>query len=173
MGTLRTGKDRRRSRRISPARLFHLHLHSLAAAELHGRPPRVPATPILPEHWSCSNAQGMQQQAHPAWFFRGCPMPLTLLTEVTAATVADLGSEEHSQGAISFAAHFVGMQTLASRAAQAAIGLRNPRRARRNAQLSRASRPQGKHSRRCQQGFQTRLQWLAQTSAVRIGVGSS
>jgi len=125
MGPLRTGKGRRRSRRGSLARLFHLHLHPLAATELDGSLPIVPATPILPEHGSRSNAEGMQQQTHPARLLRGRPVPLALLAQVTATTISDLGGEEHAPRAISFAALFSWMQALASRAAPRAISLRS------------------------------------------------
>src|SRR5260370_41519337 len=102
MSTLRTGKGRRRSRRVSLARLFHLHLNPLAATELHGSTPIVPTAPILPEHRSLSNAEGMQPQTHPARLLRRRPVPLTLRAQLTAATVSDLGGEGHPQRGSSF-----------------------------------------------------------------------
>ncbi len=67
----------------------------------------------------------MQQQTHPTRLLRCRPVPLTLFAQLTAATVSDLGGEEHSQRTISFAALFGRMQALPSRAAQPAIRLRS------------------------------------------------
>jgi len=82
MGTLRTGKGRRRIRWVSLARLFHLHLNPLAATKLYGSTPILPAAPILPEHRNLSNAEEMQQQTHSARLLRCRPVPLTLLAQL-------------------------------------------------------------------------------------------
>src|SRR6516164_10300198 len=81
------------------------------------------ATPVLPQQGSRSSLERMQQHANPTRLLREPAVPLTLLTQPTGTTIANPGSVEDPQRAISFCALFGGVQRLASRAAQGAVSL--------------------------------------------------
>jgi hypothetical protein len=61
--------------------LPHLHLHPLAAHQVHARPSLPPAAPVPPEQGSGTTHEGMEQHTHPRRLLSGSPMPLTLLSQ--------------------------------------------------------------------------------------------
>src|SRR5712691_4314048 len=121
--SLRTGKDHFREAGRSCGGRWQAHLDALVSHELHaGAPVRSPA-PIVPEQRRGTNLERMQQDTD-ATRLRGCfPVPLTLLAQRGAATIAYSGAVEHAQTAIGFAALLGWAQRLASRAGQHPVGL--------------------------------------------------
>src|SRR6266567_8211961 len=123
MGTLRAGQDHVRCawRRCGGRR--QAHLDTLVSHELHAGTPVFSATPIPPEQRRGTNPQRMEQDTDPTRL-RGCfPMPLTLQTLWTAATIADPGAVEDAQTAIGFTALLGWAQRLASRTGQPPVRL--------------------------------------------------
>lgn len=85
----------------------------------------LPAAPVLPEHRSCPNAEGMQEQTHSARLRRRRPVPLTPLAQLTAPTVSNPGSEKDPQCTIRFSALLGRTKRLTRRTAQRTIRLRS------------------------------------------------
>ncbi len=121
--SLRTGKDHFRAAKRSCGARWQAHLDALVSHELHaGAPVRSPA-PIVPEQRRGTNPQRMQQDTD-ATRLRSCfPMPLTLLAQRAAATIAYSGAVEHAQTAIGFTALLGWAQRLASRTGQRPVAL--------------------------------------------------
>ena len=104
VGTLRAGQDHFCAAKRSCGGRRQAHLNALVPHELHaGAPVRSPA-PIAPEQRRGTNPERMQQDTDPTRLCGGFPVPLTLLAQRAAATIADPGAIEHAQTAISFAA---------------------------------------------------------------------
>src|SRR6266699_3154886 len=124
VGKLRAGKDHFRFAWRSCGGGWQAHLDALVSHELHtGAPVRSPA-PIAPEQRRVTNPERMQQYTDPTRL-RGCfPVPLTLLAQRAAATIAYPGAVEHAQTAIGFAALLGWAQRLASRTGQCPVGLK-------------------------------------------------
>lgn len=77
-----------------------MDFHLLMVQKLYAGPTMLSAAPILPQERSRTNWEGMQQQAHLAWFLGGAALPLTLLTQLTRTAVANAGRIDHAQAPI-------------------------------------------------------------------------
>jgi hypothetical protein len=123
MGTLRAGQGRRRSRWVSLASPFHLHLNPLATTEPQGSPPMLPAAPILPEDGERPDDHWMQQHTHLTRLVGGAAIPLTLFAQRARATTANAGRIHDAQTAIGLSAPLMGAKFQACGTVQCAIGL--------------------------------------------------
>jgi hypothetical protein len=67
----------------------------------------------------------MQQHTHPAWLPSGAAMPLALLAQPTASTLADASRIDQPQATINLTTLFGRREGLPSRAMQGAIRLKD------------------------------------------------
>jgi hypothetical protein len=123
MRALRTGQGRRRDVWVGREGRLRLNLQALASQPPHTCSPMKPPTPIPPEQGGRAHRERMQQQTHPAGFYRLWAMPLTLLAQPTAATVYDPSGVEYPQRAIGLGALLGRVQRLACWTAERPIGL--------------------------------------------------
>ena len=79
MGTLGSRDHRRKDGWGERSNWLHLDVQALAV-QVDTRLPLVPPVPVSPEERGRSQHQGMEQEAHLAWFARGAPAPLAVLT---------------------------------------------------------------------------------------------
>src|SRR5258706_14445389 len=84
-----------------------------------------PPTPVSPEQGSSPNLEGMEQHTSPTWLLRVPPVPLALLSQGAASTLADTSRIHETETAISFSALFGRRERLSSAATQRAIGLKD------------------------------------------------
>ena len=121
--SLRAGKDHFHFAWRSCGGRRQAHLDALVSHELHPGAPVLSAAPIPPEQRRGTNPERMQQYTDPTRL-RGCfPVPLTLLAQRAAATIAYPGAVEQAQTAIGFAALLGWAQRLASRTGERPVGL--------------------------------------------------
>jgi hypothetical protein len=113
---------RRRSSSGSGENWLHLDLQALAMQTQAGMS-LVPSGPVSPEKRSRSHCQRMEQHAHLTRFGCGAPAPLALLPQRTRTTIANAGSRDHPQTAISFSTAFKRDQCVACGTPQGPIGL--------------------------------------------------
>jgi hypothetical protein len=102
-----------------------LDLHLLVNEQLPASPAMGSPTPVSPEQGSGPNRERMEQHAHPTWLLRVPAMPLTLLSQETASTLADASRIHETQAAISLTALFGRRESLPSRAMQRPISLKD------------------------------------------------
>ena len=105
----------------------------------------------------------MQEHTDPTWFRRGATMPLTLLTELAASTVAHASRIHQPQAAIGLPTLFGCTQRLPSWATQSAIRLKGKIAPREAALFVQAKPPRLRHSRRQEPPARWQMEGQAQT----------
>ena len=123
MGSLRPREDSRQGRSKRFLSRWKVYLDALMTQELHAGASMFPARPVSPEQRSRATLARMQQETHAAGVLGLVPVPLTLFAQGADTTVRDPSLIDQTQAAISLWSPFTTPQALASRAAQAPIGL--------------------------------------------------
>jgi len=121
VGTLGTGKGRRRDSEAGRGGRLDLELDALMAHQLDARPSVVPTAPVTPENGFRPNDQWMQQHTYLARLLGGAALPLTLLAQGTGTATTNTGRIDDAQAPIGFSALLMGKQRLASGTAQRPI----------------------------------------------------
>jgi hypothetical protein len=112
MGTLGTGKRRRRDNEAGRTGRFDLNRDALRTQNLHTGSPVDPTTPVPPKQRKRTNSQWMQEDAHLARLFGGAALPLALLAQWAGAAMANAGRIHDPQAAIDLSATLVGRERL-------------------------------------------------------------
>ena len=123
VGTVGTGKGRRRDSEAGRGGRFDLDLDALMAHQLDARPSVVPTVPVTPENGFRPNDQWMQQHTYLTRLLGGATLPLTLLTQGTGTATTNTGRIDDAQAPIDFSALLMGNQRLVSRTPQRPIRL--------------------------------------------------
>jgi hypothetical protein len=120
---LRAGKDHLCLTWRSDGGGWQAHLDALMSLELPTGAPVLSAVPVPPEQRCGTSRERVQQATSPTGLGGRFPMPLALLAQRAAATIANSGTVEYAQTAVSEALLLGGAQLLARWTGKPPIGL--------------------------------------------------